>query len=291
MVALLKGFAPLAEAHDGFILDLWGVIHDGVSPYPGAVEVLEKLRDAGKRVVLLSNAPRRNEAAQAAMRAMGISDDLYTGILTSGEATHLHLRERDEPFFERLGERVFHLGPERDKNVIEALWLTEVPSPSLADWVLNTGPDDHKSDQSVDDFEDTLEACAALGLPMVCANPDLEVIRGGRRVICAGALAARYAELGGAVRLVGKPDPAIYARVFRLLGIRARERILAVGDALRTDIAGAAAVGIASAWVLGGIHGEELGLAPGEPPDAGRIAARAAEAGLAPEAALPAFVW
>jgi HAD superfamily hydrolase (TIGR01459 family) len=249
--------------------------------------VLEELRAANKRVVLLSNAPRRNAAAQAAMRGMGIADHLYTGILTSGEAVHLHLRDRDDPFFERLGERVFHLGPERDKNVMENLWLTEVPSPSLADWVLNTGPDDHRSDQGVDDFEDTLEACAAMGLPMVCANPDLEVIRGGVRVICAGALAARYAELGGVVRLVGKPDPAIYARVFRMLALRDHARILAVGDALRTDIAGAAAVGIPSVWVLGGIHGDELGPSP----DAATVRAFAAEQGLAPVAALGAFTW
>lgn len=291
MVEILEGFAPLAAKHDGFILDLWGVIHDGVKPYPGAVEVLGKLADAGKRVVLLSNAPRRNAAAQASMRAMGIEDRLYTGILTSGEAVHLHLMEQDDPFFARLGERVFHLGPERDKNVMENLWLTEVFSPSHADWVLNTGPDDHRPNQEVDDFEDTLEACAALGLPMVCANPDLEVIRGGARVICAGALALRYAELGGEVRLIGKPDPAVYARVFRLLGISDRSRILAVGDALRTDIAGAASVGVPSAWVLGGIHGEELGMAPGGAPDAALVARRAAEAGLAPVAALPSFSW
>ncbi|MCC7282193.1 MAG: TIGR01459 family HAD-type hydrolase [Acetobacteraceae bacterium] len=290
-MALLDGFAPLAEAHDGFILDLWGVIHDGVTPYPGAIEVLEKLRLADKRVVLLSNAPRRNEAAQASMRAMGIADALYTGILTSGEAVHLHLRDRDPPFFDRLGERVFHLGPERDKNVMADLDLTEVPSPSLAEWVLNTGPDDHGGDQSVDDFEDTLAACAALDLPMVCANPDLEVIRGGRRVICAGALAARYAELGGVVRQVGKPDPAIYQRVFRLLGVRDRARTLAVGDALRTDIAGAAAVGIPSAWVLGGIHAEELGLAGDGAVDVARAARRAADAGLMPAAALRSFRW
>lgn len=291
MVAVLDGFAALAEAHDGFILDLWGVIHDGVTPYPGAVDVLRRLRDAGKPTVLLSNAPRRAAAAQAAMRAMGIEDALYTGILTSGEATHLHLKAQDEPFFAGLGERVFHLGPERDKNVMEGLWLTEVASPSHADWVLNTGPDDHHPGQTVDEFEMTLEACAALDLPMVCANPDLEVIRGGQRAICAGALAERYAELGGRVRLVGKPDPAIYPRVLRMLGVRDRARVLAVGDSLRTDVAGAAAAGIPAAWVLGGIHGEELGLAPGEVPDAARIAARAAEARLAPLAALPAFAW
>lgn len=291
MVEVLPGFAPLAAAYQGFILDLWGVIHDGVSPYPGAVDVLERLRDDAKPVVLLSNAPRRSAPAQAAMRAMGIADSLYSGILTSGEATHQLLRERDDPYFAALGERVFHLGPERDKNVMQDLWLTEVFSPSHADWVLNTGPDDHRPNQSVDDFEKTLAACAALDLPMVCANPDLEVIRGGVRVICAGALAARYRELGGRVRQVGKPDPSVYHRVFEMLGVRDHAQILAVGDALRTDVAGAASVGIPAAWVLGGIHGRELGLVPGRLPDAASVGARAAEAGLAPVAALPSFTW
>ncbi|WP_291297547.1 TIGR01459 family HAD-type hydrolase [Elioraea sp.] len=289
-LSVLAGFAPLAERYDGFILDLWGVVHDGVQPYPGAVDCLARMKAAGKRSVLLSNAPRRAAAAQAAMRAMGIADDLYDGILTSGEATHLALRDRDDPWFAALGTRVFHLGPERDRNVIEGLPLTRVGTPAEADFVLNTGPDDHQSGQSVADFASVLGACHAAKLPMICANPDLEVIRGGVRVICAGALAQEYAAMGGDVRSLGKPDPAIYPRVFALLGL-APDRILAVGDALRTDIAGAKAVGIASAWVLGGIHAEELGLAEGELPDAAAATARAAADGLSPTAVLPAFRW
>jgi HAD superfamily hydrolase (TIGR01459 family) len=287
---LLAGFAPLAERYDGFILDLWGVVHDGVKPYPGAVDCLSRLKAAGKRCVLLSNAPRRAGAAQAAMRAMGIADDLYAGILTSGEAVHLALRDRDEPWFARLGSRVFHLGPERDRNVIDTLPLTRVETPGEAEFLLNTGPDDHQAGQAVDDFAPVLEACLAARLPMVCANPDLEVIRGGVRVICAGALAQRYGEMGGEVRSLGKPDPAIYRRVFAMLGLP-RERVMAVGDALRTDIKGAAAVGIASAWVLGGIHAEELGVEEGTLPPPGVAEARAAEDGLAPDAVLPEFRW
>jgi HAD superfamily hydrolase (TIGR01459 family) len=287
---LLPGFAPLAARFDGFILDLWGVVHDGVKPYPGAVDCLARLKQAGRRCVLLSNAPRRAGAAQAAMRAMGIADDLYAGILTSGEAVHIALRDRDDAWFAALGARVFHLGPERDRNVIETLPLIRVESPAEAEFVLNTGPDDHQAGQAVEDFAPVLEACLAARLPMVCANPDLEVIRGGVRVICAGALAQRYGAMGGEVRSLGKPDPAIYPRVFAMLGLDPA-RVMAVGDALRTDIAGAAAVGIASAWVLGGIHAEELGVAEGTLPPPGVAEARAAEEGLAPEAVLPAFRW
>jgi HAD superfamily hydrolase (TIGR01459 family) len=278
------GIGALAGDYDGFVVDLWGVVHDGVRAYEGAVECLARIREGGGRVVLLSNAPRRAVAAQAAMRAMGIADDLYDGILTSGEAAHMMLRDRTDPWFRALGRRVFHLGPERDRNVLEGLEYERVEEPGEAEFVLNTGPDDHRNPTRLEEFEPVLEACAARRLPMLCANPDREVIRGGVRVLCAGALGERYRELGGEVRKVGKPDPAIYAPVLAMLGV-ARERVLAVGDALETDIAGAAAAGIAACWVLGGIHGEALrgDLAAAE--EAARVAA------LSPVATVPAFVW
>jgi HAD superfamily hydrolase (TIGR01459 family) len=280
----LTGFAALAERYHGFILDLWGVIHDGVSPYPGAIDCLRRLRAAGKPTVLLSNAPRRVHIAQRSMRAMGIADELYTGILTSGEATHVMLRDRTDPWFARLGDRVYHLGPERDRNIMEHLPLTHVDQPGAASFVLNTGADAHHSLTEVGAYDDILQACRAADLPMVCANPDLEVIRGGLRELCAGALTRRYEALGGTARWIGKPDPAIYAPVLDMLNAP-KHQILAVGDALRTDIAGAAAVNVAACWVLGGIHAAELG---GDP---ARIEAAAAAAGLQPVATVPAFVW
>ncbi len=281
---MLTGFAPLAARYDGFILDLWGVIHDGVSPYPGAVDVLKRLLAAGKPSVLLSNAPRRAHVAQLGMRAMGITDGLYTGIVTSGEVAHRMLRDRTDPFFAALGSRVYHLGPERDRNVIEGLELELVPRPGQAGFVLNTGPDDERSPTDLADYEDELHQCLAAGLPMLCANPDLEVIRGGLRMICAGLLTQRYEALGGTARWVGKPDPAVYGPVLEMLGL-ARSRVLAVGDSLRTDIAGAAGVGIDSCWVLGGIHAAELDGDPAAAEQAAR------QAGVAPVAGLPAFVW
>lgn len=280
----LTGFAPLAARYRGFILDLWGVIHDGVNPYPGAVDCLARLRALGRPTVLLSNAPRRAQAAQAAMRAMGIDDSLYTGILTSGEATHIALRDRTDPWFGKLGRRLLHLGPVRDRNVFEGLDFDIVADPAAADFVLNTGPDDLGGPTEVADWEDLLQAFRRAGLPMICANPDLEVIRGGTRVICAGALTQRYEALGGDAKWVGKPDPAIYSPVLAMLGTGTGET-LAVGDALRTDIAGAASRGLASCWVLGGIHADELG------DDHARIESTARAAGLFPVAVMPRFVW
>lgn len=280
----LNGFGDIAASYDGFILDLWGVIHDGVTPYPGAIDTLQRLRDMGKPAVLLSNAPRRAAVAQMALREMGIDDALYTGIMTSGEATHRALAQRSDPWFAALGRRVFHLGPVRDRNVIEGLDLVRVESPGEAEFVVNTGPDDLAGPSEVQDHEDVLQACRKAGLPMICANPDLEVIRGGVRVICAGALTLRYEAIGGVACWLGKPDPVIYAPVLEMLDVP-QGRVLAVGDALRTDIAGAAAAGIDSCWVLGGIHGEELGN------DQAKIEAAADAAGLSPKAWVASFAW
>ena len=278
------GMAALADRYDGFVLDLWGVIHDGVRPYEGAADCLDRLQAAGKRCVLLSNAPRRASAAETMLAGMGLGPSLYHGLLTSGEAVHQALRDRGDPWFAALGRRVWHLGPERDRNVMDGLDLDRVGAPEEAEFVLNTGPDDHRGPQDVSAFEAILARCARRGLPMICANPDLEVIRGGVRVICAGALAARYEQMGGSVRSLGKPDPAIYRPVLDLLGTDSA-RTLAVGDSLRTDIAGAQAARIDSCWVLGGIHGETL---------AGNVGAAAAEArlaGLSPVAMVPRFAW
>ena len=279
----LTGLAPLAPRFDGFIVDLWGVVHDGTSPYPGAVDCLARLQRAGKRVVLLSNAPRIAAVAQAAMRAMGIGDDLYNGIVTSGEATRDLLTRRADPFFAALGRKLYHLGPARDGNVFAGLDYTPVATPEEADFVLNTGPDETAGMLDLPAYEDILRACRARDLPMVCANPDLEVIRDGAAVLCAGALAQRYEALGGKVSWIGKPDPAIYQPTLAMLGCPP-ETVLAIGDALRTDIAGAKAAGLASCWVIGGIHSALLGN-----PQA--IEEAAAGEGVTPVAAIPALCW
>ena len=280
----LSGFAPLAAAYEGFVLDLWGVVHDGVRLYPGAAECLARLRGAGRRAVFLSNAPRRAAMVRDGLRAMGIADHLYDGVVTSGEVTHAMLRDRPGAWWRALGARLYHIGPDRDRAVYADLGLDKVERPEDASFVLNTGPDDEVNPTDPASYDAVLRVCRGASLPMVCANPDLEVIRGGVRVVCAGALARRYEAMGGDVRSLGKPDPAIYGPVLDLLAVP-RERVLAVGDALRTDIAGAAAAGIASAWVLGGIHGEHLGESRE------RVEAEARAAGLSPVATLPRFVW
>lgn len=285
----LPGFAPVADRYDGFVLDLWGVIHDGVNAFPPAVDCLARLRAAGKRTLLLSNVPRPNEAARALMRRMGIPDDLYTDILTSGEAVRRALQQPPDLWWAELGKRVLHLGPERDRGIFEDLPLTKVTQPSEASFVLNTGPDDHRNPTDMAEFEEVLQDCAQHRLPMICANPDMQVIRGGVRVLCAGSLALRYRELGGDVRSLGKPDPAIYQPVLQSLKLPV-QRVLAVGDSLHTDIAGAAGVDLPACWVLSGIHAAALANGDGGY-DLAKAEALAREAALSPVVSVPRFAW
>ena len=191
----LTGFAQIADAYDGFVLDLWGVIHDGVNAFPHAVDCLGHLRAAGKRTLLLSNAPRTNEAVREMMRRMGIEDALYTDVLTSGEAVRRAFRAPPDAWWSALGRRIYHLGPERDRPVFEGLPLTPVPTPAEADFVLNTGPDDHGNPGDMAEFESILRDCAAHRLPMFCGNPDLEVIRrsaGAVRRFARGAVSGAW---------------------------------------------------------------------------------------------------
>ena len=277
----LAGLSEWADRYDGYIVDLWGVIHDGVTPYPGALECLSALRDRGKRVVLLSNAPRRAAIAIDGLRRLGVPDALYDSVVTSGELTHCALRTRPDAWFRALGDRLFHLGPPRDRSVFAGLGLTETQYPHAASFVLNTGPDDERSPTDPEAFDDVLHACLSAALPMLCANPDLTVIRDGNVILCAGALAERYAADGGDVRSIGKPDPAIYDNVLAALGTTP-SRTVAIGDSLRTDIAGAERAGLDAIWILGGIHRLQ------HYDDA---TAEAALLRIAPSAAMATLVW
>ncbi len=288
MIPLVAGLAAVADRYDGFVLDLWGVIHDGVEAYPGVAETLAELKRAGKRTIMLSNAPRRSGALIEQLGKLGIERSLYDEVLSSGEAVYLELASRADPVFAGLGDRLYHLGPERDRNVYEGLPYRSVEI-EAADFILNTGPVDLS--ESVADYQDLLERALARRLPMICANPDHVVIRQGKRITCAGAIAGRYSDMGGMVVERGKPDPAIYDVALARLGIGDRRRVCAVGDALHTDIRGGRAAGLDAVLVTGGIHADELGIRWGEAPDPVRLAELARHHGETPVAAMVKFAW
>ncbi|WP_431285988.1 TIGR01459 family HAD-type hydrolase [Humitalea sp. 24SJ18S-53] len=284
---ILDGIESLADRYDGFILDLWGVVHDGRTPYAGVIHALATLQTMGKKVAFLSNAPRRSWFVADMLARMDIGAALYDGIMTSGELTRNYLLRRDLPFFAALGTHAFHIGPGRDLSVAEGLDIVLSKSATGAEFVLNTGPEPEAGNNDARAYIPALKAAAARRLPMICVNPDREVMVAGERLIAAGALADIYTDLGGGpVFEVGKPDPQVYPPVLAMLGITDRSRVLAIGDSPRTDLAGAQAAGIDALWALTGLAEASHGR-----PDPGALAAEAAAAGVAPIAALTGLRW
>jgi HAD superfamily hydrolase (TIGR01459 family) len=288
-IQLVTGMREVAPDYDGFILDLWGVVHDGVAPMPGALECLRALMERGKRIVLLSNAPRRADDVVRRIAEIGVPEDLYHHVMSSGEEAWLHLYRRDDPFYAALGQRCLHIGSERDMEIREGLGLEFVETVEEAQFILNTGPAGW--DDVIQDYEPLLRPALARDLPMICANPDLVVMRGSTLHLCAGGLAKWYEEAGGRVRWHGKPFRAVYDTCLGLLGIDDRSRVLAVGDSLRTDIAGAIAAGLDSILIAGGIHAREFGVIDGQTPDPARIEAAVRDIPHRPKAVAWSFCW
>jgi HAD superfamily hydrolase (TIGR01459 family) len=286
-VRVIDGMRALAPEYDGFILDLWGVVHDGTAPFPGVLDCMERLIGTGKRLVLLSNAPRRSDDVMRRITRIGVPQRLYHGVMSSGEEAWQHLKYRDDPFYAALGRRCLQIGSERDLEMREGLDLAFVETPAEADFILDTGPAEW--DDTIETYSPVLQAALARQLPMVCANPDLVVVHNGKPALCAGALAEEYQRLGGRVRWHGKPYPSVYDSCLALLGISEKRRILAIGDSLRTDIAGAAGAGIDSLLIAGGIHTAEFSTNGALDPE--RVEAALGESGLRPIAVAARFVW
>jgi len=286
-IHLIDGMRELAPHYDGFILDLWGVVHDGTAPFPGVLDCMQRLLDAGKRLVLLSNAPRRADDVVRRIAAIGVPAGLYHGVMSSGEEAWLHLSRRDDPFYAALGRRCLQIGSDRDLEMRQGLDLDFVDTPAEADFILNTGPAEW--DDTIATYTPVLHAARERDLPMVCANPDLVVIHAGKPALCAGALAEEYERIGGRVRWHGKPHRSVYDSCLDLLRIGDRRRILAIGDSLRTDIAGAANADIDSLLIAGGVHAVDF-LA-GNALDLGRIEAAFTESSTRPIGVAARFVW
>lgn len=255
----IAGLREVADGYDGFIIDLWGVVHNGVTPYAGALRALRALRNLGKPALLLSNAPRRIAPLIARLREIGVADDDYNFLHSSGEETYIHLRDRPDDWHKKLGPRCYHIGPERDLSLFDDLGIERTASVHDSDFILNTGIWDNS--QQVKDFEDMLQAARARNLPMLCANPDMVVMIEDKQVICAGAIAARYEQLGGDVRYHGKPHKMAYDRAMWMMGVSNPRKILTIGDSLATDVRGAKNASMAALWILGGIHAERLNIA------------------------------
>lgn len=248
---VINHIEPLLERYDGFLIDQWGVLHNGVEVLPGVIEALEALQQAGKKVIILSNSGRRAAANQTNMQRMGIAPGLYDAIITSGEAAWLGLSEKQDEAFTGLGKRCLFFSRKGDYQAIEGLDINIVEQPQQADFILLSGIG-HDADV-VADIERRLQQAMPYKLPMICSNPDITGVSGDELVTCPGALAQRYEQDGGEVHYVGKPWPAIYRIALAQLGVE-KTATVAIGDSLQHDIQGAAGAGIDSVLVTDGIH-------------------------------------
>ncbi|HEX8164612.1 MAG TPA: TIGR01459 family HAD-type hydrolase [Beijerinckiaceae bacterium] len=259
-IPLVSGLEEIASRYDVVLCDVWGVIHNGIEASAPACEALSRFRAGGGCcAILITNAPRPGSAVVGQLDRLAVPRRSYDAVVTSGDLTRAIVAQR-------RGEVVHHVGPERDKPIFSGL---EVRFGTLdeADYVVCSGLFDDTR-ETADDYRPMLERMRARSLWMLCANPDLLVERGRQLIPCAGAIATAYEAIGGEVFYAGKPHRPIYEAALRLAGKalgRAVEpaRVLAVGDAIRTDIAGARKFGIPSLLVARGIHAGELRLDEG----------------------------
>lgn len=246
--------AALAERYDVFFVDQFGVLHDGTAAYPGAIEALAGLKARGKTVVLLSNSGKRAAPNERRMVRLGFDASSWDFFVSSGEvawrsfAGELGVPRRPE------GTRCLVIARDGDRSAVDGLGFELVEEGAMAGFVLLAGSEGDRF--SLDHYRDLLAPAAKAGVPLICTNPDMIMLTPLGPRFGAGRIAALYAELGGPVEWIGKPYPAIYAAALRLAGAPDKARVVAIGDSIEHDIAGARNAGIGAALVRSGILAE-----------------------------------
>ena len=286
MADFIERFELVARDYDVVLCDVWGVVHNGLAAFPAACDALMRFRAGGGTAILITNAPRSGEAVGRILDRLKVSRDAYDAITSSGDVTRGIVEAK-------RAERVFHLGPLRDRPIFAGLDVTFAPL-ETADYVVCSGLFDDTV-ETPESYREMLALMRERSLFMVCANPDVVVERGDTLVYCAGALADAYVALGGETLYCGKPHAPIYeAALGQAAALRGGKvpplaRVLAIGDSVRTDLAGAASFGVDCLFVISGLHAEQLGSR--ETPDPAGLGAMFAAAGTVPKAVIPRLVW
>lgn len=244
----------LVDGVEVILSDIWGVVHNGLEAFPEACEALHTYRQRGGTVILITNAPRPADSVQRQLRKLGVADETYDAIVSSGDLTRHFVASHP-------GKKMFWLGPERDSSIHRGLNAVTAPL-EQSDYIVCTGLFDDET-ETAEDYRAMLLQARERKLPLVCANPDIVVERGDRLIYCAGAIAELYRELGGEVMFYGKPHRPIYERAMALAAERrghppSLDRVLAIGDSVRTDLTGALGFGIDCLFVTRGIHSDEF---------------------------------
>ena len=275
----------LISTTDVILSDIWGVVHNGVQAWPDACEALAMFRRGGGTVVLITNAPRPADAVQRMLDRLLVPREVCDAIVSSGDLTRGYVSDHRD-------RKLLHIGPERDSSLFRDFNVAFEPV-ERADYIVCSGlfDDEH---ESAEDYREMLTRARQRRLRMVCANPDIVVERGDKLIYCAGALAELYESLGGEVLWAGKPHPPIYDKALAL-AVQARGKatpaagVLAIGDSIRTDLAGANRMGLPCLFVTAGIHAGELGER--DNPDTAALAQLFASASKPPAAVTPKLKW
>jgi HAD superfamily hydrolase (TIGR01459 family) len=283
--SLIPHFSQIAPGYDVLLSDVWGVVHNGVVAFPAACDVLMRARARGAAVILITNAPRPSEVVARQLEKLHVPRETYDAIVSSGDVTRSVIQSRP-------GQSVFHMGPQRDHSIFTGLNVKFAPLAS-ADYVVCSGLDDDET-ETPEDYRARFELMLKRKLFMLCGNPDVVVERGDKLVYCAGALADMYRTMGGDVLYAGKPYKPIYDMSLAKAATAAGktvplERVLAIGDSVRTDLTGARTAGIDFLFVTSGIHAEELGGR--DEPDADSLKKIFTAAGDMPKAVMTHLVW
>ena len=259
MTQIIQSLSEISDRYDALFVDLWGCVHNGVRALPAAVTALQAYRDSGGVVVLVTNSPRPRLGVEKQLDHFGVPRDCWDSIATSGDSA------RAAMFRGMVGEKVYFIGEDRDARFFEPLQVIEDPVDvrivplDQAEGIVCTGPFDPTADPAV--YRPDFLYAKQKGLKLLCANPDIVVDRGDHREWCAGALARLYTEMGGESLYFGKPHPPIYDLARRRLAATGHDvengAILAIGDGIHTDIAGALGEDIDSLFISGGLAATE----------------------------------
>ena len=274
---------------EGLILDIWGVLWDGINMYPEALKTLEKLRKLNIPIILLSNAPRKSEIISKKLSKIGIGVDLYDKIISSGDVCRSELIRNTNLV---SGLKYYFIGLKEDNDLLNNTKFQESHSPKDSDFVLITGPRDF--DHILKDYTEELKECLKNKLPMICANPDKIVVRqSGKKIFCAGAIAEDYKKLGGTVKQFGKPHKNVFLEALKFLKMFSPKinfnNVSIIGDGLDTDILGGNSVQINTVLITSGILSHTLNIQYGQRPDLKKLNKIISSSGHFPNAAVNVF--
>jgi HAD superfamily hydrolase (TIGR01459 family) len=249
-----QGISDISDSYMGFIIDQWGVLHDGERPYPGVLDCLKELKGRNKHIIILSNSGKRSEQNKERLKKIGIGPSLYDDLITSGELAWQGMASQDDGFFKGLGKKVYIISRGGDRSIVDGLDLEIVDDVKKASFLVISGAD--SPEMTLEDYEPILKNAARKQIKALCANPDSLGVMGNQNIMGPGTLARRYQDFGGVVHYMGKPHQPIFQHCIKIL--QGKEiypgQTIMIGDTMAHDILGGNLVNIDTCLVKCGLH-------------------------------------